>query len=181
MHSYPVIELELKGDDRLIDIVSDGYDVGIRLAHTVAKDMIAVPFGESQRYVVIGSRSYFSSHPIPTKPEDVLGHRCVRFRTPGGTVRRWDFAQGPRKCKIDPAEGLTVDSSDLAREAVLSDYGLAYCSEIYASKDIAEGTIQSVLQSWIPEPERLSLYFPNRRYLPGNLRALVDFAKAWKR
>jgi DNA-binding transcriptional LysR family regulator len=179
MERYPAIELELKGDDKLRDIVSDGFDVGIRLANTVAKDMIAVPFGDLQRHVVIGSRAYFGSHAVPLKPEDVLNHQCVRFRSSNRAVRPWEFAQRARKSRIDPPGSLTVDSSYLAREAVLNDYGLAYCSEVYVSADIAEGTVLSVLANWIPKSERLCLYFPNRRYLPGNLRALVDFAKSW--
>ncbi|WP_414441796.1 LysR family transcriptional regulator [Burkholderia sp. 22PA0106] len=180
MAKYPEIHLKLTGEDRLIDIVQEKFDLGIRSSSIISKDLIYVPFGNPQRYVVVGSRSYFERHPIPTRPEDLLSHNCVRFLNTSGRFLSWDFEKGKEKYKLDPSGNLTVNSSFLARDAVIKGVALAYCSEVFVAEDIRRGTMLSVLDTWIPKGERLGLYFANRRHLPRNFKALVEFAKTWQ-
>jgi len=178
---FPLIQLDLKGEDRLVDIISDGFDIGIRLGSFIAKDMIAVPFGKPQRYVVVASDEYLSNHGKITKPNCLLKHQCVKFRTAAtGSSAPWEFTKSGKLIAIDPPGNLIVDSSYLARELVLRSFGVAYCSHAFVADDLAAGSLVSLLEDWVPDGERLNLYFPNRRHLPGSFRALVDFAKLYR-
>ena len=74
--------------------------------------------------ILMGGLSTFA---IPSKPEEVVNHRCVRFHSSDEMVRPWKFSQRIGKIKMDPPGGLTGDSSHLVRDAVLNDYGRLVC------------------------------------------------------
>lgn len=82
---YPDIRLDIVSDDRLVNIVADGFDAGIREGRLLAQDMISVPLGPSLRFAVVGSPGYFAQRPEPSTPQDLLGHSCIRRRFPNGT------------------------------------------------------------------------------------------------
>src|ERR1700750_1895841 len=88
---YPEVHLDLVTEDRLIDIVREGFDAGFRPADTVPRDMIAVPFGPPVRFAVVGPPDYFLRHERPNAPQDLRGHRCIRARMPAGHIYHWEF------------------------------------------------------------------------------------------
>ncbi|MDB5969054.1 MAG: LysR family transcriptional regulator [Hydrocarboniphaga sp.] len=71
--AYPDVRLEITVEDRLVDIVADGYDAG-----TVPQDMVAVPLTRPLRWVVVGSPDYLSRRGRPSQPADLMRHACVR-------------------------------------------------------------------------------------------------------
>ena len=93
LRRYPEVHIDLVTEGRLVDVVADGFDLGVRIADLVPTDMIAVPLGRTLHYVVVGSPSYFATHPKPKVPGDLAGHRCIRVRLPNGALFRWrEFA-----------------------------------------------------------------------------------------
>src|SRR5260370_13888477 len=78
LRRYPEMKLDIATEGRLIDIVADGFDAGIRLAETVPRDIIAIPLGPALRSAVVGSPAYFEDKPRPRTPGDLMAHRCIR-------------------------------------------------------------------------------------------------------
>lgn len=78
--AYPDLQLELSVEDRMVDIVADGYDAGIRYGGTVPQDMVAVPLTGELRWVVAASPDYLARHGVPQRPDDLLRHVCIRMR-----------------------------------------------------------------------------------------------------
>ncbi|RFU44549.1 LysR family transcriptional regulator [Paraburkholderia sp. DHOC27] len=179
MARYPDIELELKAEDRIVDIVSEGFDVGIRYPASVPKDMIAVPFGRPQRGAVVATPEYLLRHSAPKTPDDLLHHECIRCRLTDGTIDTWDFAFRNKKIRIEPKGRLTVNSGNMARDAVLSGIGIAFVNDWHVAADIANESLQKLLEKWVPVYNRPSLYFANRRNRSSSLRALIAFAREW--
>ncbi|CAB3638902.1 HTH-type transcriptional regulator PgrR [Paraburkholderia sediminicola] len=179
MERYPDIELELKAEDRIVDIVSEGFDLGIRFPMDVPKDMISVPFGRPQRSAVVATPEYFLRYPIPKTPHELHHHECVRFRLTDGTINTWDFEFRSKKIRIEPKGRLIVNSGNLTRDAVLSGVGIAFINEWHVMEDIATQRLQRVLEKWVPVHDRPSLYFANRRHQSSSLRALIAFARSW--
>jgi DNA-binding transcriptional LysR family regulator len=68
---YLSVRLELVTDGRLVDIVSEGFDAGVRYAGTVPRDMVAVPCGPDSRIAIVASPSYFKHRAPPSRPEDL--------------------------------------------------------------------------------------------------------------
>jgi DNA-binding transcriptional LysR family regulator len=174
---YPEMKLDIVTEGRLIDIVIEGFDAGIRLAETVPQDMIAVPFGDQQRFAVVGSPAYFARHRPPRTPDELNQHRCIRTRMPSGTIYQWEFERHGETVRIDGKGALTLDESGLMLSAARAGVGLTYLSEWTVAEDLQAGTLVRVLEDWTPPLDGLCLYYPGRRHVPAGLRALIAMVR----
>lgn len=177
LQRYPEMKLDLVTEGRLVDIVVDGFDAGIRLANTVPQDMIAVPLGEAQRFAVVGSPAYFSEHKRPRTPAELNAHRCIRTRMPSGAIYQWEFERHGETMRFDGKGALTLDEPGLMLAAARAGLGLTYLTEWNVAADLQAGTLVRVLEDWTPPLERLCLYYPGRRHAPAGLRALIDMIR----
>ena len=164
-------------DLRLIDIIKEGFDAGVRLAEAVPRDMIAMPLGSSARHVVVGTPSYFSNRPRPKAPADLMDHECIRTRYPSGALYRWEFERRGEAMRIDVPGSLTLDEPDMIAQASRAGIGLAYVDESIVADDIASGRLVEVLNEWTPSYPGYRLYYPGRRHMAASLRAFVDLAQ----
>jgi DNA-binding transcriptional LysR family regulator len=178
LQRYPAVHLDLVTEDRLIDIVREGFDAGFRTAETVPRDMIAVPLGDPVRFAVVGSPDYFAKHERPRTPADLSRHRCVRARMPAGHIYHWEFERHGEALAIDVDGMLTLDEPQLMLEAARAGLGLTYLTEFNVAEDLAAGRLERVLEDWTPPFERLCLYYPGRRHVPAPLRALIELIRA---
>jgi DNA-binding transcriptional LysR family regulator len=174
---YPCVDVEIVTENALIDVIGQGFDSGIRLAEAVPPDMIAIPILPQLRSVVIGSPAYFKGRMRPKVPSDLMQHRCIRARMGSGKIYRWEFEKRGQSLLIDAPGNLTLDESDLIREAALAGAGLAYLDERAVVDDLATRRLIAVLEDWTPPYPGLSLYFAGRRHIPIRLRALIDLLR----
>lgn len=177
LRRWPDVHVDLVTEGRLVDIVAEGFDLGVRSAGLVPNDMIAVPVGGPQRFAVVGSPSYFAEHRKPRIPPDLHDHACIRVRLPNGSLYRWQFAKGGETAQIDVAGPITLDESSLARTAVLEGVGLGFFMEHDVAADIAAGGLVRVLEDWTPPREPLCLYYPGRRNPSAALKAFLALAR----
>ncbi|MFM0202660.1 LysR family transcriptional regulator [Paraburkholderia fungorum] len=177
LRRYPEMKLDLVTEGRMIDIVVEGFDAGIRLAESVPQDMIAVPFNAPQRFAVVGSPAYFADHPKPRTPDDLRAHRCIRLRMPSGRIYHWEFERRGEAISVDVQGMLTLDEPLLVMQAAREGFGLAYMTEWNVAADLEAGTLQRVLEDWTPPFDGLCLYYPGRRHVPAGLRALIEMIR----
>lgn len=177
MRRYPRMKVDIVTEGRLVDIVAQGFDAGIRLGDSVPQDMIAIDISPPQRFAVLGSPDYFARHPIPLSPLDLSTHECIRSRMPSGTIYRWEFERHGETVAMDVEGTLTLDNPTLMLQAARAGMGLTYLTEWNAAPDLAEGTLVRVLEEWTPSFDSLRLYFPGRRHVPAALRALIELIK----
>ena len=175
---YPRVQVELVTDDGMIDIVRDGFDAGIRFGEQVAADMIAVPVGAPQPFVVVASPAYLAAHGAPATPHALLEHACIGRRFPSGRQYAWEFGQEGEAVSIAVSGPLVFDDDELMLRAARDGAGLAYVYEADARADIAAGRLVNVLERCLPPPSRYFLYYPSRRQMPAVLRAFVDMLRA---
>ena len=173
LQRYPEMKLDIVTEGKLIDIVVEGFDAGIRLAETLPQDMIAVPFGDTQRFAVVGSPAYFEQHKPPRTPADLEQHRCIRTRLPSGAIWQWEFERHGETVRIDGKGALTLDEPGLMLAAARAGLGLTYLTEWTLAADLEAGTLVRVLEDWTPPLDGLCLYYPGRRHVPAGLRALI--------
>ena len=177
LRRYPDMTIDIVTEGRLVDIVIDGFDAGVRLAELVPRDMIAVPLGPDQRFAVVGSPVYFKQHPKPRTPADLSRHRCIRSRLPSGGIYRWEFERHGEALAIDGEGPLILDEPNLMLAAARAGFGLAYLTEWNVAADLAAGSLVRVLDEWTPPFRGLSLYYPGRRHVPAALRAMIDLIR----
>lgn len=177
LRRHPQVHVDLVTEGRLVDIVAEGFDLGVRSADLVPSDMIAVPLGAPQRHVVVGSPAYFDAHERPHVPPDLLGHECIRVRLPNGALYRWHFRKGDQDAQIDVQGPITLDEASLARIAVSEGIGLGFFYDASVRADIEAGRLIRVLEDWTPPLEPLCLYYPGRRNQSAALKAFISLAR----
>ncbi|MEH7900819.1 LysR family transcriptional regulator [Rhizobium laguerreae] len=170
---YPDMSLDLVTDNRLVDVVADGFDAGIRLREAVPLDMIAVEFGGDTRFVAVASPAYLAAHPAPQTPDELRTHACIRFRLPSGKLFRWEFEKYGHELAVDVPGALTLDHVELMAQAAAKGLGIAYVSDRTARPFLESGALVTVLDDWCPAIPGLCLYYPGHRHVPQGLRAFI--------
>lgn len=178
---YPDVELDLVTEGRLVDIVEQGFDAGVRLAEDVPRDMVAVRLTDEVRFLAVAAPAYLAAHTPPTVPDDLRRHHCIRQRLPSGKRYRWEFAKRGDDITIDPPGHLTLDDNDLMAEAAADGIGIAFVPESYARQFLDAGRLVTVLEDWCPPIPGLTLYYPGHRHVPSALRAFIDLVKELER
>ncbi|WP_037086774.1 LysR family transcriptional regulator [Neorhizobium vignae] len=171
---YPDVELDLVSEGRLVDIVEQGFDAGIRLMETVPKDMVAVKFGGDVRFIAVAAPAYLDGKARPHMPDDLYAHCCIRQRLPSGKRYRWEFSKRGAEVVIDVPGNLTLDDNDLLVQAAAEGRGIAYVPEYFAQPFLGSGQLVSVLDDWCPPTPGLALYYPRSRHVASPLRAFID-------
>lgn len=176
LRRYPDMTIDIVTEGRLVDVVADGFDLGVRVAGLVPSDMIAVPLGRPQRYAVVGSPSYFERHGKPRVPPDLLRHICIRVRLPDGGLFRWRFEKDSEIAQLDVRGPIILDEGSLARIAVRESIGIGFFLEQDVLADIASGDLIRILDDWTPPSPGLCLYYPGRRNLSAGMKAFLALA-----
>jgi DNA-binding transcriptional LysR family regulator len=171
---YPKIKLELFVDDRLIDIVGQGFDAGIRLGGMLDADMISTPLTPEEPFSIVGSPTYFSRRGRPSRPDDLARHACINFRMTRG-LYRWEVDVDGKEAAI-PVDGpLIVNTAALAVTAAEAGLGLAYLMDRQVTSGSEEGRLERVLEGLCPSSPGFHIYFPTRAKVLPKLRAFIDF------
>jgi DNA-binding transcriptional LysR family regulator len=174
---YPEMRLDLVTEGRLVDIVAEGFDAGIRLAESVPQDMVAVSFGGTSRFVAVAAPAYLKKHGVPKAPLDLLRHACIRYRMRNGKIYHWEFERRGHSVDVDVPGALTLDEDRLMVDAAIHGVGIAFVPEQIANEAIASRKLLAVLDDWCPSFPGLCLYYPGHRQVPAGLRAFVDVLK----
>lgn len=172
---YPDIKVEINTDYRMIDIVEQRFDAGVRLGEYLAKDMIAVRIGPDVRMAVVGAPSYFAKRPVPKKPQDLTDHNCINIRLPThGGLLPWDFKKGKHELNVRVEGQFIFNGFPQILNAALAGMGLAFTLEEVAQKHVAEGRLVRVLDDWCNVFPGYHLYYPSRRQPSPAFALIVD-------
>lgn len=177
LQRYPHMRLDITSESRMVDIVAEGYDAGIRLAESVPQDMIAVSLTPDIRMLVVATPEYFATHGTPQSPEDLLQHRSIGMRMSHGGIYHWELERHQQKFSLNIPPRIVLNEMQAIRRAVLSGVGIAFISEWFVQEDIAQGRLVSVLEEWCPSFGGLRLYYPGRRHVPPGLKAFIALAQ----
>ncbi len=172
---YPDIKVEINSDSRLVDIVEQRYDAGVRLGEQVAKDMIAVRISPDVRMIVVGAPSYFARRTAPKTPQDLTDHLCINLRLPTlGGLYAWELKKGKRELNVRVDGQFIVNGMAQVLSATLAGIGLGFMLEDAVREHIAKGRLLPVLEDWAPTFAGYHLYYPSRRQASPAFGLLVD-------
>ncbi|WP_395489922.1 LysR family transcriptional regulator [Cedecea davisae] len=177
LRRYPEMHIDLVTEGKLIDIVAEGFDLGVRVANLVPADMIALPLGQPQRYAVVASPAYLAKNGTPLTPGELMAHACIRVRLPDGSLYRWHLEKQGEVAQIDVQGPLTLDEASLARDAVIEGLGVGFFMEQNVMAEIRSGALVRLLEEWTPAFPGLCLYYPGRRHPSAGLAAFLALAR----
>jgi DNA-binding transcriptional LysR family regulator len=175
---HPRIEVEVSVEDRLVDIVAAGYDAGVRLSEAIERDMVQVRLTDPFRFVVVGAPAYLARHGTPERPEDLLRHHCITFRSQTtGALYAWELERGRRTWRVPVRGGVVTSEGTLSLSLAEQGLGLAYAFEPMAMERLRSGRLQRVLEPYAATVPGFFLYFPSRAQRSAPLRLFVEAAK----
>jgi DNA-binding transcriptional LysR family regulator len=175
---YPDVTVELLTDQRLTDIVGEGFDAGIRLGEMIAQDMVTVRLTQPFKAVIVASPTYVGRRGRPLRVADLANHNCIGYRLiRSGALYRWDLSENGKDIVAETRGTSIVTDSLAAIDLALAGVGLAYVFEPLVRADIAAGRLVQILPQTAIEEPGLFLYFPRRASMAPKLRAFIDTAQ----
>jgi DNA-binding transcriptional LysR family regulator len=157
--------------DRIVNLVEEGYDAALRIAHLADSSLIAMRVGQVRRLVCAAPDYLAAAAPLDT-PEDLAGHRLIGLaETRHEHV--WTFAGG-RTVRVQPR--LTVNNIAAARASAIAAHGVARLLSYQVIDDVLAGRLVIRLAAFEPPPLPVHLVAPKDRLAQPKTRRFVDFA-----
>jgi DNA-binding transcriptional LysR family regulator len=175
---HPRIEVEIAIEQRLVDIVAEGYDAGVRLTEAIERDMVQVRLTDSFRFVVVGAPEYLARRGTPQRPEDLLEHDCITFRSQTtGALYAWELERGRRTWRVPVRGGVVSNDTLLCASLAERGLGLAYAFEPMVAEQLRSGRLTRVLEPYAATVPGFFLYFPSQARRSTPLRLFLEAAK----
>ena len=167
---YREVEVELAVNNRVIDLVDEGFEVAFRVGVLPDSSLVARPLAP-YRLVICAAPAYLAEHGEPRKPEDLLRHNCMTFER-WGAPRHWSFANGEN---VEVSGNFRTDSGESLRVAARRGLGIIQQPSVLVDEEIAQGTLVRILADHdMPALPIHLVYLPDRRPTP-KLRTFIDF------
>ncbi|WP_211471291.1 LysR family transcriptional regulator [Collimonas humicola] len=175
----PQLKIDLVCNDRLVDIIEEGFDVALRLTRGLQDSTLIAKRLATCEIFLVAAPAYLQQHGRPQQPADLARHNCLTYT----------LAQKPNEYEFYAADGsehpvtvrgnLQANTGIALRSAALAGLGIAATSSFIVHEDLRRGDLQRVLPDFDLKPRDLYAIYPQNRHLSPKVRAFVDFAVAW--
>jgi DNA-binding transcriptional LysR family regulator len=174
---FPKVTLDLRLEDRYVDLVDEGIDVALRISTLADSSLIARKIADM--HVVVGAApSLLQSHGTPQHPDDLRKLPCIVDVNLQGQSN-WRFTEEGRTISVPVTGPLRVNSPLAARQAAIMGLGFVVLPSYLADPVVVKGELVPVLTDFLPTGQTLQAVYPHRRHLAGKVRALIDHLVDW--
>jgi DNA-binding transcriptional LysR family regulator len=167
--AHPAVELDIEFEDRNVDLVGGGYDLGVRIGQLADSALIARRIAPVRKHV-IASPAYLEAHGRPERPADLAGHSILLYGN-----EQWRFRVGDRWETIRVQPRMRTNNGEMLRAASQAGLGLAMLPTFIAAPALGDGSVEALLLDFPVEEGALHAVMPPGRAVTARVRALVDF------
>jgi len=175
---YPELHVDLVCNDRLVDMIEEGFDVALRLTREMPDSTTVARRLASSRVLLVASKDYLKRHGTPRTPDDLLQHNCMVYTQ---VARPWDWTfelpDGSRQT-VQVKGKFQANTGIALRGAALAGNGIATTASFIVHEDMRRGDLVQVLPDYPMKPRELYAMYPHNRHLSPKVRVFVDFAAA---
>jgi DNA-binding transcriptional LysR family regulator len=176
VRTNPEVRLSFNLTDQVVDLVREGYDLGVRIGGTIDPSFVAIKLATNRR-VVCGTPDYFARHGTPTTLEDLARHNCLAFNLQGGQNRGWYFQKGGKPVTVKVDGNLDCNDGELLHSWASEGLGVGWRSTWEIQSQLASGQLITVLDEFaLPDYDIMAVY-PQQRHLPIRVRLFIDMLK----
>lgn len=170
---YPGISFDFDLTPRLVDLVSEPFDIAIRMGNPTNSNLIARQLASLPCYLYASPR-YIKEFGEPKKPSDLAHHQCIGFRTAKGSA--WTLRKGKQSLEVNVSGRFQLNSVGMIRKLVSLDMGIAVLPEQIVAEDVANGRIVRILIDWEAPPTPVYA-MTETRLLPAKTQRFIDFLR----
>lgn len=172
LRRHPGLTADLLLLNRVVNLVEEGIDVAVRIAHLKDSSLVAIPAGHVRR-VICASAQYLKRHGTPEMPQDVKHHRCIR-NTILSPRNDWQFRMRQRKVTVPISTVLASNDIESALNACLSGLGLGMFLSYMVAPQVRAGRLSYLLERFEPEPIPVQIVYSPSKLMSNNVRAFID-------
>ena len=176
--AHPRLTVEIHTNDAFVDIISQGFDAGIRLGDSIQQDMVSTRLTPPFKAIMVAAPDYLAAHGTPQTIAQLANHNCIGFRLLGsGALYEWDLRDGERDISARVSGTSVITDASFARDFAVAGIGIAYIFEPLVRAELRDERLRRVLPEASLVEQGLFLYFPQRAALAPKLRAFIEVAR----
>lgn len=168
---HPKLEIDLSLSDRKVDLISEGYDIAIRLG-TLADSTLIARRITTVRSIVVASPDYLAEYGFPARPENLLQHQCIGYA--GRAATDWTFRVGRKWLTVRPRTRLVSDNGEAILRWAIAGCGIAEIPMFLLDEAIERQLLIPLLSDFELPASGLHVLRPPGANVPGKVRALID-------
>ena len=172
LKQYPDVSISALFLDRVVNLLEEGLDVGVRIGELPDSTMRAIPVG-SVRRVLCASPQYLKQHGAPKEPRDITGHTIVSANPVTPSIE-WRFGAGKTGYTVKVHARLTVTNNDAAIQAALHGFGMTRLMSYQVASHLAAGRLTRILPDWEPAPLPIHVMHLEGRQTSAKVRSFVE-------
>ena len=171
---HPQLRIELSLSDQMVDLVKEGFDIGIRGGSEPPQGMVARRISKVAT-ALVATPSYLRVHGTPQDWTELLQHRRIGLRFASGRMSQWHFKVGSRLHTLDERPTLLLSAPEVVVDAALLHQGIAQVAQHHAKEGLHTGALVSLLKhQHLARPVDISIFYPHRSGLAPRVRTVVD-------
>jgi DNA-binding transcriptional LysR family regulator len=172
LKTYPDVAVDLHLSDAVVDLIGDGFDLGIRIGNLPDSSLVARRIRTMPRYTV-AAPAYLKQHGTPTHPAQLAEHRCFGYAY---LTTSWHYTNAAgEEVSVRPTGRLRVNNGEAIVPALLAGHGIADLPEFIVGDAIAAGKVQVILKGWKQKDGAVHLVMPPGGPRPARVELLADF------
>jgi len=174
LQRYPKMRINLVLLDRVVNLVEEGLDVGVRIGHLQDSTVVAQGVGRIRR-IVVASSAFLRRHGTPKHPRDLIGKPCIYSNATDG--EQWRFVDGGRALTVRAQGPLECNLAAPMLEACAAGLGFGRCLSYQAAPLLQAKKLRIVLADYEVEPWPVSLTYPSARLMPSRAKVFIEWMK----
>src|SRR5512142_2569551 len=164
---HPAIQVELSCTDRRVNLIDEGFDIGIRVTRSVDDTALSVRRVGTERVVVCASSKYLDRHGRPEKPEELQRHRCLLSSLHSAD---WRLDSDRESISVRVNGNLVSDNAAILLQAAIDGLGIVLLPMSFVTADLEAGRLVRVLESYATAELQVFLIHPYQRQVPPKVR-----------
>ncbi|MEY2932450.1 MAG: hypothetical protein RL033_3199 [Pseudomonadota bacterium] len=169
---YREVRVDLQLFDRVVNLVEEGLDVGVRIGELEDSSLIARPVSTLRR-LTVAAPTYLKRSGSPAHPRELREHNCI-LRS-DRNVSSWSYRHDGKLISVPVQGNLRVNETAVAAEACVAGLGVGYFLAYQVARELAEGSLRILLGDFELPPRPIHIVYPGARLLPARTRVFIDF------
>lgn len=171
--AHPNLHIDIEFNDRVIDLVSEGFDLALRIGYLQDSSLVARKVATSSMHFV-ASPAYLAKHGTPQTPEELEHHDCLLYKATGNQIY-WEFNKHNKIQRIKMRSKLVCNNGLTLASLCVDGVGIINTPRFFVEEELASGKLVEILADYRQQDLDLHIVYPHRRHLSAKVKAFIDF------